>query len=307
MDSFGLFFNTELDMTSKRGRPPSSTSDPAIAARVIHLLDVVFLSNQHRAAEALEVSQAYLSKIIRRERHPGTKVLEALLRFPKVNKDWLLRGEGQPLIASTAGTLPVSTSIIPGPLQSHMLLCSGARYPIAAALERETRYWLKLAETLSRRFERELCMLPNDHLLVETHKDHIERPDIVRLHLCAIAVKINGAIFYGLGRVTTAATVPRAEFYGDFPEEVLDSTPDVGSQSPKTSPTIPTPVLEDWKPPRRAIGRLRAKQSPQELDSELGIEAKKPNHEVMRGYPIHCILGVVLRLERPYLPLPANV
>lgn len=286
-------------MVSKRGRPPLNTSDPAVAKRVEHLIDVVFLGNQHRAAEALGVSQAYLSKIARGERNPGTKVLDALCRHPKVNQDWLLRGEGEALVASSAGTLPVATAIVPGAPDLHPHFFTGERHAVAAAQERDSRYWFKLSGSLSPRLTTEFSMLPNDCLLMETHEDHIQRIDVLRLHLCAFAITVKNTCQYALGRILATADGLQADLYEPVPDWHLTSTHEVGKR-PEISNSCPSQVPRDLSERLvRRMGKLRKGSTKRSKESPLSEQAE--------SYTIDRAVGVVLRLERPVIHLPMGV
>jgi hypothetical protein len=326
-------------MTKKPGRPPLPTSDRTIGERVKYLIEVLFRGNQGRASDALGLAQTYISKIMRGERNPGTKLLDALARIPRVNETWLLSGEGEPMLPSSGGTLPISVAIIPGPLESNMHFCGGERHPVAATQERDTRYWLRVQTAFSGRLCRDMRMFPGDLLQIETAGDHIHRPDIVMHHLCTVLAIKDDKEHYALARFNSVGNVLQASLFDDRLPDTLNVTDDLRRDigQPSLGPKLGIPdsnqtsneraggvankaeerrsdtetisgsnYLAGTKRPRRAIGKLR---TPEEKQKSLDSFQSKRDWEHVTSQAsskngIHRIVGVVLRLERPSLLLP---
>lgn len=69
----------------------------AITERVRYLYEELFYKNQLEMAQAVEISQAMISKVLNGRRKPGRKFLAALAAYDKVNPEWLYSGTGDPL------------------------------------------------------------------------------------------------------------------------------------------------------------------------------------------------------------------
>ena len=102
--------------------------------RITHYHRVLYRENQRLMADATGFTQSYVSKILSGAQRPSSGFLDALARQPLVNRNWLLTGQGQPLLPSTAGSLPISTIPLPGPPTTHPGLLSGRRHPVGTAL-----------------------------------------------------------------------------------------------------------------------------------------------------------------------------
>jgi transcriptional regulator with XRE-family HTH domain len=164
---------------SGKDRMPKQTSytqqDPGTpAGRIALLLRVVWAGHQRRMAEDLSVSQATISKIVRGERAPGSKLLDAVARDPRVNRMWLLEGVGEPLRAEHREApvdeclVPVARIILPGPPREHAGLLAGPRIPVAAFFFRPSRYLLEIGADAAVVPISELKIAPGDMLLLET-------------------------------------------------------------------------------------------------------------------------------------------
>lgn len=171
-------------MTSEHENSPLSEGSEAVRERIGHLLTHLFQGNQHRMAAELRVSQSLISKVLRGERMPGRKLVQAIVQHPRIRGKWLLYGDGDPLLPSLEGTLPVSRTILPGPPGEASKYLHGERHPVTAQQDRETRYWLRLDAYLDTLSRHNLQMLPGDLLLTETAPDHLDRPDLVDGRLC---------------------------------------------------------------------------------------------------------------------------
>jgi hypothetical protein len=159
---------------------PKQTSytqqDPGTpAGRIALLLRVVWAGHQRRMAEDVSVSQATISKIVRGERAPGSKVLDAVARDPRVNRMWLLEGVGEPLRAEHREApadeylVPIARLILPpGPPADHVGLLAGPRVPVAAFYFASSRYLLEIQADDAVVRVSESKIAPGDLLLMET-------------------------------------------------------------------------------------------------------------------------------------------
>jgi hypothetical protein len=139
----------------------------ANCGRVRFLLEHLWASNQSRMAADLGVTQSLVSKICRGSQGPGREFLAALARQPGVHAEWVLRGEGTPLVPSTHGTLPVACGILPGWPERHPELMTGERSPVAAAYDKPSRYWYRIPADCPALRAAELALLPGDLLLLD--------------------------------------------------------------------------------------------------------------------------------------------
>jgi hypothetical protein len=171
----------------------------ALRARIEWVLDHLYGGNQRRMAAAMGQDQAYLSRIINGRQAAGPAFLEALYGVPLVNPPWLVEGVGEPLLPPTRGTLPVSNCVLPGSPQEHANLLSGSRHPVADALDRESRYWLRTSEM------GHLVSVPGwgihagDLLLLESSPEWTRRPDVVAGRLCGVFLGPSSAVPYEVG------------------------------------------------------------------------------------------------------------
>jgi hypothetical protein len=78
----------------------SSSDAEGTRARLSLLMDLIFEGNQRRASRALEISQPLLSMILSGSRSVTKKFLGKWSQHPRVNKEWLLTGSGEPLLRS---------------------------------------------------------------------------------------------------------------------------------------------------------------------------------------------------------------
>lgn len=76
----------------------SQALSPEVFSRVIMFIKQHVDKNQIEAAKQLGVSQGTISNIFIRKRPPSPKVLRTLMTKFKLNQDWLITGEGSPLI-----------------------------------------------------------------------------------------------------------------------------------------------------------------------------------------------------------------
>jgi hypothetical protein len=158
---------------------PKATSyaqqDPGTpAGRIERLLRLLWAGNQRKMADDLSVSQGLISKVVRGERAPGSKLLDAVANHPRVNRLWLHEGQGEPLRAEHREApadeylVPVARVILPGPVADNMGLLAGPRVPVAAFFHRSTRYLLEIQADDAVVRVSALKIAPGDMLLLET-------------------------------------------------------------------------------------------------------------------------------------------
>jgi hypothetical protein len=158
--------------------------------RVRFLLDFRWAGNQRQMARDLGVAQSLVSKIVNGAQGAGKRFLATLARYPGVNPDWLVRGEGQPLLLPPKGTLPVSYSVLPGSPIDYPNLLSGERHPIAESLDRPTRYWLELPPHSPLLRDPALRLMDGDLVLIESDRAWIGRVDLVESRICAVRLQV---------------------------------------------------------------------------------------------------------------------
>ncbi len=245
-----------------------------LCERFAFVRDHLFNGRTREMARHLNVTHSVISKVCRGQQGPGDQLLARLSDHPRVNTRWLLEGIGDPLLPVTSGTLPVSNAILPGPPGIHRGMLSGERYPVAADLERDSRYWLRQADDLPN-----VSMLAGDLLLVETDSDQLARLDLVHRKLCAVTICQDDTPIFVLASVFIERGKMRANFL------VRPGSPLVSTEPPKRK-----------KPPRRRIGRLKGNDE----GKSAGGKARRPDvradTETIIG--IEDIVGLVLLLER---------
>ena len=160
------------------GRKKKIAVNPDVADRFIHLFGILFESNQNRMAQALGVSQTVVSKIIRGQQIPGSRVLAALAGHSRVNPNWLYTGEGEPLVvekgnATQGYTLPIARSPLPGlPRESPELLTRDS-FPVAAAHFAVQNYYLQIQQNDPIVRWSEYGIRPGDLLLMEPREANV--------------------------------------------------------------------------------------------------------------------------------------
>jgi hypothetical protein len=156
-------------------RTSYAQQDPGTpAGRIERLLRLLWAGNQRKMAEDLAVSQATISKVVRGERAPGSKLLDAIANHPAVNRHWVHEGQGEPLRAEHHETpadeclVPVARVILPGPPSNNVGLLAGSRVPIAAFYFAPSRYLLEVQADDAVVRVPELKIAAGDLLLMET-------------------------------------------------------------------------------------------------------------------------------------------
>jgi hypothetical protein len=157
-------------------RTSYAQQDPGTpAGRIEILLRILWSGNQRKMSEDLSVSQALISRVVRGQRAPGSKLLDAVASHPRINPMWVHEGQGEPLRAehreapADESLVPVARVILPGPVADHAGLLAGPRVPVAAFFHRSTRYLLEIQADDAVVRVSELRIAPGDLLLMETN------------------------------------------------------------------------------------------------------------------------------------------
>jgi len=155
----------------KRRTEESLRRRQADCGRVKLLLENLWAGHQGKMAADLGVTQGLISKIIRQVQGPGRKLLVKLASQPGVNREWVIRGEGQPFLSPTKGSLPIAMGVLPGSPEHHPALLTGQRHPVADAFERPSRYWITVQPSCPLLLLTDLALLPGDLLLLESNSE----------------------------------------------------------------------------------------------------------------------------------------
>ena len=267
--------------------------------RVVWVLNNVFHGRQRRMADALGISQSQLSRIASGQLGPSPEILDAVARLPGINPEWVLHGEGEPLLPPTRGTLPVSPFVLPGPPLTCSHLLSGSRHMVAEALDRDTRYWLQVQDSWPLVKAVEWKISPGDLLLMETTHDWTGRLDLGLGRLCGVRVRPQSPTPYEVGRLEregdgvvlmTGAMVARLVI-----------------PPPVAQPASPPPATEFGKRAKRRVLNLdREKKRAAERRKRKQEEEQRPHEQqepvqVEDTFTINDIVAVCLYLARPML------
>src|SRR2546423_1843455 len=112
----------------------SKVDADSVAGRIRWVLRKVWLDNQARMAADLGISPAAISYLTRGTHAPGTRFMAAISAHPLINPDWLLTGQGEPLIGTTSTgeeMLPLARQPLPGPAEKYRELLSREHLPTA--------------------------------------------------------------------------------------------------------------------------------------------------------------------------------
>jgi hypothetical protein len=154
-------------------RKPEPTEETT-EGRIRWLLEHHWSGNQSQMAADVHCSQSVISRVVRRLQPAGPRLLGNIGDHPKINKMWLLTGEGKPLMIPTS--VPWFEEILPGPPQQHRDLCKG-EYPVIPHEYSESRYFFKIGPHEPAVQSEIAKVRPGDFLLLEC-----EAPSFLRLY-----------------------------------------------------------------------------------------------------------------------------
>jgi hypothetical protein len=174
---------TQLDVSTATGR-------------VLWVLRQVYGGNQRRMARHVDVSPAAVSRLVRGEQRAGPNLLKAVASNPRISREWLETGVGEPLAASAptapAGgrMLPVATAILPGVPSDHPHLLTGLFFPVADIYRGDMRYWLQVPADSSITSGEQWKVKQGDLLLLEADsRMWRDNAQLLDRRLCGIRLK----------------------------------------------------------------------------------------------------------------------
>ena len=287
----------------RRGRPRLQTPSAELLGRIDHVLEIVFRGNQRAMADSLGVSKGLVSKVATRAQRPSEAFLDAIARLPMVNGDWLRYGRGLPLLPSTVGSLAVAEVILPGPPGTHTGLLHGERCAVAAALERETRYWLRVGGHFAIASVPEMRIAARDLLLMETARDHLDRLDVLDGQLCAIAISSETQTTYAFARLTIKKGKLLATVYHpEIRNEVAEAGPKLTNKEFIDAMNQPTRMKIDRRRPRAPTDQAAAEGMPApQTDEGTSRQPDYPGGRQLTG--TNEVVGLVLLLQRSLTPV----
>lgn len=153
----GLF----MARRAEKRRSTSRNSEPAASDRFRYVLRARYANSQSAMARELGCSQSYLSRVVRGEKAPAAKLLNALANLPQIHKHWALTGEGDPFAVDRMNALPVVSELLPGPAEEHPHFLTGSYECVAPHLARDSAYILKVAVPFASH------VLPGDRVVLD--------------------------------------------------------------------------------------------------------------------------------------------
>jgi hypothetical protein len=279
----------------------------AARQRVGWVLNHLFGGHQRRMGESIGVSQALISQVLSGRQGPGKQLLSAIASLPEVSAQWIVKGDGEPLLPRTKGTLPIAFGLLPGSPEQYGNLLTGQRYPVAEALDRASRYWLQVEAHSPVVQLVDLKILPGDLLLMETDSAWTMRLDVVQGRLCGVRLGLGRDVSYKLGIMSqndggyvfaasdAIARLDEAAF-AHIPKSSGPLTE--GARLSETSP-VSRPLTE-----KEFHAQFRRKQRKITPLGETGAD-ESAQHTTAQGRPEHAafamddIVAVCIYLARP--------
>lgn len=171
----------------KRPTPEQVRWQEAARGRLQLVLDRRFDSNQTRLASALGVSHTLVNLVVRAAQPPTRNLMARLGTIEGVNPRWSDTGEGEPFVADTRGTLPVSDVLLPGAPADYAALMTGERFAVAPAFDRASCYYWRLPQGHPATAADAWRLLVGDLLLLETSRAVVEVPGGLNRKWCILA------------------------------------------------------------------------------------------------------------------------
>lgn len=194
--------------------------------RVAWILDHIFGGKQRRMSTAMEMNQAYLSRVLNGHQGIGPEFLNSLTKLPGVNPDWVVRGEGEPLLLPTRGSLPLAVGILPGWPERYAELLTGERHPVAEAHDRASRYWFKVEANCPALREVSLALLPGDLLLFDANTAlWLDRLDQLVGRLFGLRLRRGQHLSYVLGLLSKDEIGFVFDLFGEIIRQAVVLTP----------------------------------------------------------------------------------
>ncbi len=179
-------------------------SDSTAADRIRWLLTTVWQDNRSEMARAAGVSHAVIVRVAAGQQNPGRRLLQAIAAIPKVNPGWLLAGQGAPLLSDSSDgpadgwPVPVTSTLLPGPVDEHRDLLSNEKIPVAGRDYRASRYWYRVNAWDPVTAAEHRHIVAGDLLLMETDWSAWQTPKLLDRRLCAVLLPKETAPQLGL-------------------------------------------------------------------------------------------------------------
>jgi hypothetical protein len=202
-----------VDVMAKKKRTDDWTRmDTSTASgRIKFLLNARWRNQQREMARAVGVAQPSLSRVVRGVQEPGRRLLAKIAAHPEVSDTWVYTGQGSPFVApgqlqpSAGPTLPVSSTILPGPREACLHMLTGDHFPVSTFHFRLSRYWLQIAEGDPITLDDAWKVLAGDRLLVESDSRYwLDNPNCLVNTPCARRRQREGHAEFVLGVVERA-------------------------------------------------------------------------------------------------------
>lgn len=197
------------------------------------VLDRLFDGNQTRLAKALGVTQALVSMVVRGVQPPTRDLMARLAGIDRVNPEWVVTGDGDPILPDIRGTLPVSDDLLPEPPSGRD---ARERFPIARGYDLPSRYFWRV---------------PADHPAVAVPDWRLRSGDLILLDT-AREMTSDLERFVGRMCVITAEPLGRRELVYGLVYRDDQSRPVFGTPTPVRRYRVPRPAdHRPAGPPRR--------------------------------------------------------
>lgn len=183
-----------------------------VSRRVADLVELLG-GSQRAFAKRVGCSHSVIAKILRGEQEPGRRLLSRIAELPEINADWLLTGEGNPLVkvaGSNEFRVPLASSLLPGLPQEHPHLLSGESLAVPVGLHRDTVYAVHAACCIPASEDPEERFAINDYVLIDANPN-IWRSNLQVLHqrLAVTALRSANPPVITLRRVQVAYDEPQ--------------------------------------------------------------------------------------------------
>lgn len=141
--------------------------------RLAWLRDHLWNGSQVNMANEMKIHQGSLSNLLNGKRVPGYRLLNKIAQHPRINRTWLLTGEGRPLIDMTVVpesselALPVARIPFDGlPIENSQCL-ERFLLPVHRSLYRPSRYWVPITAEHALTLDASLRLGRGDWVLFE--------------------------------------------------------------------------------------------------------------------------------------------
>ena len=215
-------------MVRKKREESSSRISDGLHARIVRLSQLLWADNRTRMARDVGSDQSTISKVLAGKQEPSAKLLEMLAANPRVNPVWLFTGEGEPLVEvgvrpGLGAFRPLLDELLPGTLDEHRDRLSGVSYPVSAAFDSPTSYWLSVRANspITKSAHR---IKGGDLLLEETHTDWTRRVAAATGRFCGFAIGEGKAESVRLGYVDTFDHAPLDEGYEQYRIDLFEGS-----------------------------------------------------------------------------------